>query len=135
MTPKQRFRTLATLLRTVPPEKFDLWSWRSAPGAGLAHPNPTHTLSDQSLTDPSCRTAGCAVGWACAYPAFQAEGLSFHPKISAPAFNGHTGWEAVEGFFGLSPADASYLFRCSGYPSNPTPDMVADRIEKFIRAA
>ena len=125
MTPKQRLQTLANFLRTVPAHKFDLWSWRSAPPSALS-------LSDQSLTDPSCGTAGCAVGWACAYPAFQAEGLAFHPKIGAPTLYGHIGWEAVKVFFGLSLADASYLFHCSGYPSNPTPDMVADRIEKFI---
>lgn len=45
------------------------------------------------------------MGWASPYPAFQAEGLSFHPKIGAPAFNGHTGWEAAKVFFGLSLAD------------------------------
>ena len=40
-----------------------------------------------------------------AHPALQAECLSFRPEIGAPAFNGHTDWEAVEGFFGLSLAD------------------------------
>jgi len=50
------------------------------------------TLSDQSLTDPSCRPTGCAVGTRPAYPAFQAGGLSFRPEIDT-AFNGRIAWK------------------------------------------
>ena len=42
MTPKQRLQTLANFLRTVPPEKFDLWDWRSAP------PPPSPTKASQT---------------------------------------------------------------------------------------
>lgn len=75
MTPKQHLQTLANFLATVPSEKFDLLNWRSATPSALS-------LSDQSLTDPSCRPTGCAVGTRPAYPAFQAEGLSFRPEIN-----------------------------------------------------
>jgi len=128
MTPKQRLQTLANFLRTVPPEKFDLWDWRSAPHTSLP-------LTDEDLiTDEdlkTCGTTACAVGWACSMPEFQTEGLYYdgHTPIYAPVdAQPLSYWRAVEEFFGLSYIEAQWLFSVECY-STPSLWRVIERLE------
>ena len=122
MTPKQRLQTLANFLRTVPPERFDLENWRSAPHTSLP-------ITDEDLK--TCGTTACAVGWACSMPAFKAEGLYYngHMPVYAPVdAQPLSYWRAVEEFFGLSYIEARWLFSDKCY-STPSLWSVIERLE------
>lgn len=100
----ERLRMLYAMLRGLPEEKVDLKNWREKKtGKGsFAY------CDDEELVDAdSCGTAGCAVGWACAYPPFKAMGLKMH---SAPTYDGSPGWAAVTHFFGIEYRYAEFLF-------------------------
>lgn len=133
----QRLQTLATFLRTVPEEHFDLQSWRASDDHEL--------VSDEALNSLQCGTTGCAVGWACTIPEFKAEGL--HWDVSDDGTTDYPGygkddtaeyataWEAVEVFFNINYDTADHLFSCGSYDNNnATANEVADRIEEVIAA-
>lgn len=131
----ERLQTLATFLRTVPAEHFDLEGWRSA---GDSDPYKTpRPVSNKNLLTHACGTTGCAVGWACALPVFIKQGLRWK---GWPYYKGSDGlisqhWEAVTGFFEISQDTAKHLFSDFHYLSDhqTTPSEVADRIEESIR--
>jgi len=110
----ERLKHLVTILRAVPPERFDMGYWE-------------------------CGTVACAVGHACHDPQFQAEGLHL-ARVAGfatlrPALNrGQNGWPAVMTFFGLNLDQALYLFSMSDYESAfLTTDDVIARIEALIK--
>lgn len=133
----QRLQTLATFLRTVPADHFNLRSWRSAK-SGYTH------VSDAVLESLECGTTGCAVGWACSMPEFQAQGLAWgtdgisiagypvYAQVDSVGNYRHSGWEAVEAFFDIDYSLAEHLFSSSEYADNATSLQVADRIESTI---
>ena len=92
----ERFRSLYAMMVGVPAEKVDMFGWRRA-------------STDEALIH-SCGTAACAVGWACAYPEFQAQGLRFMGASFQPVYGGHQHWGAVQAFFGVSGSTALWLF-------------------------
>jgi hypothetical protein len=105
----ERLKHLTTVLKEVPPERFDLWGW-------------------------DCGTAACAVGWACRDPQMQDEGLRMFNGI--PHYKGLSAWPAVEAFFDLPEYEAAQLFMASRYKQDPaTPQDVIARIEKLLEEA
>lgn len=125
---KTRLLLLADALETrIPREKFDLHGWRS-----------WLNVSDDALLH-ECNTTGCAVGWACALPEFQAQGL--HWNRGWPALeteNGRsTDWRAVEDFFEISADEANRLFTAHSYPKTHRKDplAVAQRIRELVSRA
>ena len=124
----ERLRTLYAVLFGVPAEKVDLSSWREG-----TYPYPGESTMDKSLTDPGCGTTGCAVGWACAYPPFQDQGLCWYGNL--PRYrdeeNSFMHWQAVEQFFGLSPKQAYRMFSGSALGVNAK-KLVLRRIRKYL---
>lgn len=64
-----------------------------------------------------CGTAACALGWGCAMPELQAQGLKVEISLNysgeiavAPSFKGAVGFDAAEKFFDIDYRTASYLF-------------------------
>ena len=134
---KQRLQALANVLRNVPPVHFNLSCWRCNTNVKTEarHENAT----DEQLVEHYCGTTGCAIGWACAMPEFQAQGLVWNLARGVPELiqNGYkdTGWEAVQALFSISYREAQLLFLSDKYVdrSNTTPNQVADAIEAFIK--
>jgi hypothetical protein len=88
----------------------------------------------------TCGFAACAVGWACTIPSFRKAGLRLTATLDnkfmmIPKFDGQTGFEAVEEFFGITGNTASYLFESDAYGQSgkPRPKTVANRIRKVVR--
>lgn len=96
----ERMRTLYALMIGAPIEKIDMRNWRT-----IAFP------TDAELLHSGCGSAACAVGLACAYPEFQAQGLSYHhgPHLTSEG-GAYRDWRAVEVFFGLTLAQCLHLF-------------------------
>lgn len=90
----ERLRDLYAIMAGIPDDVVDLDTWRQC------------NYDDERLK--SCGTTACAVGWACAYPGFQAEGLFYDG--CGPRFAVLESWSAVEAFFGLSAEEAEDLF-------------------------
>jgi len=107
----------------VPAKKFQLREWFR-----------WSVLSDN--VDPTaCGFAGCAIGWACTDPKFQAMGLEItkFPYKMVPQFEDATGFHAVMRFFDLGPGEADYLFDEDRYPwMEWGPDEVARRIRQVV---
>jgi len=128
---RERLLMLADFLRTVPEENFDLTSWR--------YDNTAETVDvgDNQLSSLHCGTTGCAVGWACSLPEFNAQGLTWRgslPLYSLGDSISTAGWEAVEGFFYLGENQSLYLFsdKCYSDADDQSPAGVAKRIEDFV---
>lgn len=122
-----RLLLLADFLDTVPGHKFDLMTWRN---------NDTGEMSDANLLDHNCRTTGCAVGWACAMPEFQEQGLcwgGFRPVFDAGKLMPYyIGWDAVEMFFNIGSETSDHLFDDERYDGVATPKDVANRIRELV---
>jgi hypothetical protein len=118
---KERLQTLATFLKKVPSNKFDLGHWR------------VHVDNEDGppVTDLNeCGTTACAIGWACSIPEFIEAGLVY--KEWGPTFDGHVSWGAPIEFFGISRKVANLLFSAHAYSANASARTVADRIETVI---
>ena len=134
---KDRLVRLANLLRrdAANPNgaKFDLGTW----GESLdAEPRL------------SCGTTACAMGLAAISGIFKDEGLTFwvHPEVDVNGedineikigYDGCYGYRAAAEFFGISGADARYLFAPDSYRGaipvgKEGEERVAARIEVFI---
>lgn len=77
----------------------------------------------------------CPIGWAATDPWFRVQGLQIRDLgyKSAPAYEGHLGFCAVQLFFGLTPTEGDHLFWIGDYDGmTPGPDVVAGRIYEFI---
>jgi hypothetical protein len=137
----ERLQTLASFLRGVPKEHFNLETWR------YDNAENSVCVNDEQLTSSlSCGTTACAVGWACSIPEFQEQGLAYRgntpsylsvatPNGGPPVFNFYESWEAVMEFFGIDYYMAEHLFLGESYESceAATADEVADRIEALIK--
>lgn len=122
----QRLRKLADFLKTLPEAKFDIGDWATK---GF---NPGNPEASQ------CGSAACAVGWACAMPEFQAEGLHMHnctPIYVLEDGSHYQHWYAARFFFGLNFDESQRLFSGSYYPGGEAkPSEVAERIETLLTA-
>lgn len=133
----ERLQYLADFLRTVPEDHFDLRTWRAD---NTKDHMAFQLVSNESLMQHACGTTGCAVGWACALPTFQEQGLVWAGR--GPRYNctrhltSLTGWEAVQAFFDLDQEQGQTLFEASryksGYSTTIQPGTVANRIEAMI---
>lgn len=127
---KERLQALANVLREVPDANFDLETWRYTPGSG-------ENATDVQVLSHNCGTTACAIGWACAMPEFQAQGLRWEGVQPALVGEGSldTGWDAVKVFFGISYHASQRLFNQDGYDIDVhvTPNDVADSIEDFVK--
>lgn len=100
-------------------------------------------------TKEYCNTAACAIGLAATLPQFIEAGFKLASKepdmgcwtsnnirFAQPTYHGLIGFPAVRAFFGLTWAQANYLFHSDSYPyvskKSLTPKVVADRIDDFI---
>lgn len=143
---KPRLQYLANFLLRLPPNKFNLYGWRqkslddeTEEDYDEFDPEQISAYSDASLLDEDCGTTGCAVGWACALPSFNAEGLRWARLTPEYEDAKHemfwSGWNAVANFFDISYSEAHRLFSSSAYNrdewSNPL--AVAQRIEQFVK--
>jgi hypothetical protein len=102
----ERLRTLYAVMHGLPDERVNLMEWRrlnyrSSPG-----------IKDTTLLYGSCGTVACAVGWACAYPAFKKQGLAYDGlgPTYKQGLDKYYDWVAVKKFFEVSDEEASYLF-------------------------
>ena len=87
---RERLTYLIDILSAVPPERFDIETWK-------------------------CETAACALGWACGSPHFQEQGLHFRPVPNfegacEPEFEGVHRYYAGARFFGITIEQSEYLF-------------------------
>lgn len=106
-------------------DRFDMYSWAKQGSA--------------------CGTSACAVGHAMLLPWFNAEGLEakridkrgYRNQLS-PVYQGQSGFEAVERFFGIDEATSRHLFDPTYYPVfglfgiTVQPKHVAKRIREVI---
>jgi len=103
----KRLALLAYYLPSVPPEEFNIVSWRK-----------------------------CAIGWATKVPEFVKLGFYMDENNPiTPVYHSYENWKAVQKFFGLSESEANYLFSMYKYNYSPyvSPIFVARRIKKFIK--
>lgn len=139
---KSRLTKLATLLGSVPDEKFNIQSWRATEHGSEGGDE----VNDEHLLDTSCGTCGCAIGWACAMPEFQAQGLvwtSTGPALrNAEGVYRAGGWNAVNEFFDIDHDESRNLFSANSYEdedkwrsedSPVTPWDVAQRIHEVVK--
>lgn len=95
--------------------------------------------------DLSCGTTACAAGWGATIPEFRelgykliesayiAPGTGRHVVLGSPSFQGETGHDALQRFFGLDYGEVDYLF----YPETAKEEKmtaadVAKRIRMFV---
>lgn len=116
----ERLLELHKMLGTIPNENLDLRTW--------AFEDP-QDKSKQQLID--CGTTCCAVGWACSHPTFIAEGLHWSHK-HIPTYLEYSSWEAVESFFEINNAVATWLFVVDSYPSEYSIKDVLERIKDIL---
>jgi hypothetical protein len=107
----------------VPPAKFLLREWFR------------WSVFGDNIDPAACGFAGCAVGWACTDPRFQAMGLKVDRERHkvAPRYGDALGHHAVMRFFALDPDTADYLFAEDRYPwMEDGPLEVARRIRQVV---
>jgi hypothetical protein len=113
----ERLRELYSMMRGIPARLIGLHSWRWSL-EGFRHEATSEALFSAARIfattgEHDCGTTACAVGWACDYPPFQAQGLSYEDR--SPVFKSHDGeyaenWNAVSTFFGLSYSESVFIF-------------------------
>jgi len=93
-----------------------------------------------------CGAAACAFGYACEIPEFKAAGLEIMAtringdgsNFVEPVFEQRSGFGAAEEFFGISRADAEFLFDPEEYQEDAkyddgiTPLHVVERIDELL---
>lgn len=117
----ERLRELYAMLIGLPTGQFDLNVWRrSVVKTGVSLLSTTK-VTDRQLLENECGAVACAIGWACAYPPFKAEGLRFKigRNLGLPSFKKgrsfQSSFRGVEKFFGLSSDEALWLFAPESY--------------------
>jgi hypothetical protein len=155
-----RLMHLADVLDKVPVDRFalDTWVMRPAFEGHTYTPhswNVAHDVSSENREEGECGFAGCAVGWACTVPEFNALGLgigvdgstNWGSSTPVPSLDGSINWDAVEKFFNLTSAGAQQLFDITHWAGpgvspeeaddadihfHPTPAEVAARIRAVV---
>lgn len=136
---KARLLLLADALEhRIPADKFNLDDWRIRTDYDPDRDDrPRNYVSDRELLT-GCGTAGCAVGWACALPEFNAQGLTWDEGMPAyqhgPAGGLFSHFEAVNMFFDIDPKSSAELFMGTSYKGVAGPLDVASRIRDFVDA-
>lgn len=105
---------------------------------GFYFPKVEFDLDDWVQKKEGCGTAACAVGSACMWKPFNIMGLHYEEYSWGiapwgPVFNKRYHWGAVQEFFGLTHNTAMEFFLASSYPTNSSPDDVADRILQYLK--
>lgn len=117
----ERLKTLYAVISGIPEKKLDLESWRSGRIRARAWYAEEVPVTDKALLH-TCGTTACAVGYACVYPEFVKQGLTFNRAENTPTFEGQGSWTAVTRFFGILPKEAQYLFANGTYAPPGAPD-------------
>lgn len=113
----ERLRALYAMIAGIPEERIELETWRSR----VVKPNDpdwSKEVTNKDLLSQDCGTLACAVGWACAHPEFQKQGLKWDGTPIYRRRDGlrRFGWEAVESFFGIHYGLARFLFSVESIP-------------------
>ena len=118
----ERLSELLKMLGTIPNDNLNLSAWAF------------EDIEDRSQKQLiNCGTTCCAVGWACSHPPFIDAGLHWsHRDEPVPAYLKHSSWDAVEAFFEINNAVATWLFSEDSYPSKYSIKDVRKRIKKII---
>jgi hypothetical protein len=102
----------------------------------LRHWRVGEEQGDLALLNNACGTAACAVGWACVYPPFKAQGLGRYG--SGPEFNSEVSWAATMAFFEVDDYEAQSLFQSAAYlpaPRSEVAEIFADEDQLTERQA
>lgn len=122
----ERLRALYAMIAGIPKERIELETWRSR----VVKPNDpdwSKEVTNKDLLAQDCGTLACAVGWACAHPEFQKQGLRWD---GGPVYRRRGGlrrfhWDAVESFFGIHCGLARFLFSVENIPYGDAKSSVA----------
>ena len=98
----ERLRTLYSYMVGVSVKAIDMASWRNS-----AKEQNTKRITAESPFRADFGTTACAVGWACAIPEFNKQGLKWN---GAPVFGTARDWCAVIDFFRLTLNQALDIF-------------------------
>lgn len=114
----ERLRALYAMIAGIPEERIELETWRSR-SVNSYDPNWSKEVTNKDLLSQDCGTLACAVGWACAHPEFQKQGLGWDG--GSPTYRHRDGlrgfgWDAVESFFGIRYGLAKFLFSVENIP-------------------
>lgn len=114
----ERLRALYAMIAGIPEERIELETWRSR-AFKPNDPDWSKEVTNKDLLSQDCGTLACAVGWACAHPEFQKQGLSWYggspTYLRRDGLRGF-GWYAVESFFGISYGLSKFLFSVENIP-------------------
>lgn len=110
----KRLSHLFYILAAAPKGKIDLEAWRRKAYKEC----PTDEVTDEQTRSSDCGTLACAVGYACADPQFNKEGLTWDLKHGVPYYLDAGpekevlcgSWGAVLRFFQLSTDSARAMF-------------------------
>lgn len=108
----ERLRALYAMIAGIPEERIELETWRSR-AFKPNDPDWSNEVTNKDLLSQDCGTSACAVGWACAHPEFQKQGLRWG---ETPVYQRRFGWDAVESFFGIHYDLAMFLFSIKNIP-------------------
>lgn len=113
----ERLRTLYAMIAGIPKERIELETWRSRLVKPY-DPDWSKEVTNKDLLSQDCGTLACAVGWACAHPEFQKQGLRWDVSPVYRCVDGECrfGWDAVESFFGIHYSLAKFLFSVENIP-------------------
>jgi len=141
---KERLQQVIRVLRTLPPEAqnaFDLPAgWIAKGGEDWDICNHGHlfdtreiayNLADPLLIPHNCGATACACGYAGLDLWFNEQGFRT-TQGGTVQYGEKQSWGAVEDFFDLTVEESHYLFT-GDYDEYVSPDMVATRIELFIK--
>ena len=126
----ERLRALYAMIAGIPEERIELETWRARP-IKPHDPDWSKEVTNKDLLSQDCGTLACAVGWACAHPEFQKQGLGwdgspvYRPKGGRRRF----GWDAAESFFGIHYGLAKFLFSVESIPYGDVKSMAGIRNE------
>ena len=123
----ERLRALYAMIAGIPEERIELETWR-ARIVKPYDPNWSKEVTNKDLLSQDCGTLACAVGWACAHPEFQKQGLGWYGGSPIYRRRGglrRLGWEAVESFFGIRYGLAKFLFSVENIPYSDVGTMAA----------
>src|SRR5215472_17893577 len=125
----RRLEKLADFLEKLPSGRFYYGHW-------------IDTEKWEGAADLSCGTTACALGWGTAIPSFRKAGLRMK-KHGLPAFGKSEGMDAGARFFGITHADALFIFQPNALHAkdldlwsapghDATPKQVAKHIRSFV---
>ena len=133
----ERLKHLIEVMEKVLDEErpFDISLWINTQALPLDE-NRSYIVPLLDVPAHQCGTAACALGWATRDPEFRKQGLTFDPDVCTPLYidgEHHWRWEdAGAAFFGITSAQAEYLFFASGYDVETLKEVTPDRVIEHI---